>query len=133
MIYLLDTCTLSDFVKGHPGVLARLKGARPADLAISAVTLMELEYGLQLNPARAVNLRPVIEALVSRMTVVPFDASHARAAGSIRATLRKQGTPIGAYDVLLAATALVQGMILVTSNTGELQRVGGLRLEDWRK
>jgi tRNA(fMet)-specific endonuclease VapC len=53
MNYLLDTCTVSDFVRGHPNVLARIKGTAPGLIAVSAITRMEIEFGLRLNPERA--------------------------------------------------------------------------------
>jgi tRNA(fMet)-specific endonuclease VapC len=94
---------------------------------------MEVEYGLQLNPQRGAKIGPVMEALFSRITILPFSNVEAKSAGAIHAALRKQGTPIGAYDVLIAATALVHGLVLVTSNTGEFRRVSGLNVEDWRE
>lgn len=133
MIYLLDTCTVSDFVKGHPNVLARLRAMPPVDLALSSITRMEVEYGLQLNPQRGVKIGPAMEALFSTVTIIPFGDSEAKAAGAVRAALRKQGMPIGAYDVLIAATAIVHGLTLVTSNTDEFLRVSGLNVEDWRE
>lgn len=133
MIYLLDTCTISDFVKGHPKVIARLRETPPSDIAISSVTRMELEYGLALNPQRTVKIGPVLEALLGEIVCLPLENAEAKAAGALRAALKKQGTPIGAYDVLIAATALVHGLVLVTSNTGEFLRVGGLNVEDWRE
>jgi len=133
MIYLLDTCTVSDFVKGNPQVLTRFRAIPPTDFSVSSITRMEVEYGLQLNPQRGAKIGPVMEALFSRITILPFSNVEAKSAGAIRAALRKQGTPIGAYDVLIAATALVHGLILVTSNTGEFRRVSGLNVEDWRE
>ena len=62
MRYLLDTCVLSDFARGQAQVLARIKGTLPGELAVTTVTLMEVEYGLRLNAARERKLRPVIEA-----------------------------------------------------------------------
>jgi tRNA(fMet)-specific endonuclease VapC len=62
MKYLLDTCTVSDFVKGEAGVLARIKSISPELLAVSVISRKEIEYGLLLNPARARKLAPVIDA-----------------------------------------------------------------------
>jgi tRNA(fMet)-specific endonuclease VapC len=120
MKYLLDTCTVSDFVKGQPGVLARIKTTLPNLIAVSAVSLMEIEFGLQLNSERARNLAPVMDAFLSR------------AAGALHAALQKQEPPIGAYDVLIAGCGLAHGLVVVTSNVGEFQRISGLQVEDWR-
>lgn len=132
MKYLLDTCTISDFVKGQPGVLARVKATSPQLIAISTVTLMEIEFGLQLNPDRARKLAPVMDAFLSSITILPFEDADARAAGGLRAALQKQGQPIGAYNVLIAGCGLARGLVVVTSNVGEFQRVSGLQVEDWR-
>jgi tRNA(fMet)-specific endonuclease VapC len=133
MKYLLDTCTISDFIKGFPQVLARIKFLMPADLAVSSITRMEVEYGLQLNPQRGKIIEPLVNSLFASINTLDFGHAEAKTAGAIRAALRRQGKPIGAYDVLIAATALVHGLVLVTSNTKEFIRVNGLHLEDWRE
>ena len=63
--------------------------------------------------------------------VLDFDREDARQAGELRARLAPAGTPISAYDVLIAGQALARGLTLVTHNTGAFQRVPGLRMEDW--
>ena len=132
MKYLLDTCTVSDFVKGQPKVLARVKAIPPNLIAVSSLTRMGVDYGLALNVERARKLAPLLDAFFSAILTLPFDAADARAAAAIRAALKNQGQPIGAYDVLIAGTALARGLVVVTSNTGEFKRVSGLQLEDWR-
>jgi tRNA(fMet)-specific endonuclease VapC len=133
MRYLLDTCVLSDFARGRAQVLARIKGTLPGELAVTTVTLMEVEYGLRLNAARERKLRPVIEAFFRSVHVLPYSEDDARATASVRAALKVLGQPIGAYDALIAGCALARGLVLVTSNTGEFARVAGLVLEDWRE
>lgn len=132
MKYLLDTCTVSDFVKGQSGVLARIKTTSPQLIAVSAVTRMEIEFGLHLNPDRARKLAPVMDAFLSSITILPFEDADAKAAGAIRAALQKQGQPVGAYDVLIAGCGLARGLVVVTSNLGEFQRISGLQVENWR-
>jgi len=132
MKYLLDTCVISDFVKGNESVLIKIKQTPPDELAISTVTVMEIEYGLKLNPARAKKIQSVIEALLSSIHILPYSQQHAATTAEIRAGLKKQGTPIGPYDVMISATALYQNLIMVTSNNKEFQRITGLVLEDWR-
>jgi tRNA(fMet)-specific endonuclease VapC len=132
MKYLLDTCTVSDFVKGQPSVLARIKATPPNLIAVSALTRMEVGYGLALNPARARKLAPVLDAFFSAMVTLPFDEADAQAAAALRAALKTKGQPIGAYDLLIAGTALARGLVVVTSNVGEFQRISGLQVEDWR-
>ena len=132
MRYLLDTCTVSDFVKGQPNVLARLKATPPKMLGVSAITAMEVGYGLALNAERARKLAPVLQAFFSVVATVSFDQADAQAAAAIRAALKLQGQPIGAYDVLIAGTGLARGLVVVTSNVKEFNRVSGLQVEDWR-
>ena len=132
MKYLLDTCTVSDFVKGQPNVLARVKATSPTLIAVSALTPMEVDYGLALNAVRARKLAPVLNAFFSTIATLPFDQADAQAAAAIRAALKTKGQPIGAYDALIAGTGLARGMVVVTSNVSEFKRVSGLQVEDWR-
>jgi len=132
MTYLLDTCTVSDFVKGQPNVLARVKATPPNLIAVSALTRMEVDYGLALNVERARKLTPMLDAFFSAIATLPFDEADAKAAAAIRAALKTVGQPIGAYDVLIAGTGLARGLVVVTSNVSEFKRVSGLRVEDWR-
>jgi tRNA(fMet)-specific endonuclease VapC len=106
MRYLLDTCVISDFIKGEPGTQTLIKQTPPTDIAISVITLMELRYGLLLNPQRAQKIEPVMTSFLGSVTVLPFSPVEAEKTAEIRAVLKTQGQPIGAYDVLIAATAL---------------------------
>jgi tRNA(fMet)-specific endonuclease VapC len=132
MKYLLDTCTVSDFIKGQPNVLARIKATPPNLIVVSALTRMEVDYGLALNTERAKKLAPILDAFFSTIATLPFDEADAQAAAAIRATLKTRGQPIGAYDVLIAGTGVARGLVVVTSNVGEFKRVSGLQIEDWR-
>jgi len=133
MKYCLDTCVISDFVKGHKNVQAILKQHKPCDLAISAVTLMEIEYGLALNLQRKKKIQPIITVLLESISIIPYQQQAAETTAQIRAQLKQQGKPIGPYDIMIAGTALSQNLIMVTSNTKEFDRIIGLKLEDWRK
>jgi len=132
MKYLLDTCTVSDFVKGQRKALARVKATPPNLIAVSALTRMEVDYGLALNAERAKELAPMLDAFFATIVTLPFDEADAKAAAAIRAALKTQGQPIGAYDVLIAGTGLARGLVVVTSNVGEFKRVSGLQVENWR-
>jgi tRNA(fMet)-specific endonuclease VapC len=131
--YLLDTTVISDFARGVPSVLEQLKQSTKTDVAISVVTMMEIEYGLKLNPARVRKIEPVIQALLKDLRELPFQHEDARAAAAVRAALAKRGTPIGPYDVMIGGSALRHGLTLVTSNSNEFQRISGLTVEDWRR
>lgn len=131
MKYLLDTNVLSDFARGDRGVMTRLRQEAPSQLAVSVITEMEVEYGLARNPSLAPRVHEAMRTLLGAISVLPFEREDARVAGQLRASLNRQGTPIGAYDLLLAACALRRGLELVTHNAREFARVGGLGLEDW--
>lgn len=133
MRYLLDTCVISDFIKGEVGTKVRLKQTPPVDIAVSAITVMELRYGLALNPQRAQKVEPAISSFLSSVTILPFSVVEAEQAAHIRAVLKSQGQPIGAYDVLIAATALQHHLLMITANQREFDRVPGLQTENWRQ
>lgn len=132
MIYLLDTCVISDFARGDVSTQQRFKHQAPLDLALSSVTVMEIQYGLKLNPAKAKKIQPIIEQLLSSLNVIRFGEQEAITAASIRAELKSLGMPIGAYDVLIGATAKANDLVMVTANTREFERIEGLDLENWR-
>jgi tRNA(fMet)-specific endonuclease VapC len=92
--------------------------------------LTELLYGAAKSARPDANRREV-ESFAARLEVLPFDAQAAAHAGDIRATLERQGRSIGAYDVLIAGHARSRGLVVVTGNRGEFDRVEGLRCEDW--
>ena len=104
MRYLLDTCVISDFIKGEPGTTIKLKQTSPIEIAISTITVMELRYGLALNPQRALKIEQAIASILTSVTILPFSTVEAEQSALIRADLKSQGQPIGAYDVLIAAT-----------------------------
>jgi tRNA(fMet)-specific endonuclease VapC len=93
---------------------------------------MEIEFGLALNPARAKKLVPLLDDFFSVVSTTSFELSDAEAAAAVRASLQKVGRPVGAYDVLIAGTALARGLTVVTSNLSEFNRISGLRVENWR-
>ncbi|MGA9378732.1 MAG: PIN domain-containing protein, partial [Phormidium sp.] len=79
-----------------------------------------------------VKIQPIIETLINSITILPFGSTEAEQAAQIRSILKIAGSPIGAYDVLIAATAITHNHIVVTSNVGEFQRVPNLLMENWR-
>ena len=128
MRFLLDTNAVIALLKGHVGVLGRLRRHALGDFGVSAVVIHELRYGASKSRRRTEN-HARIDAL--HFSILPFDAEDARQAGAVRAALDQAGTPIGGYDVLMAGQALARNLVLVTHNTREFARVDGLRIEDW--
>ena len=110
-----------------------MKASPPADIAISVITWFEIEYGLQCHATKAQRLRPLLDALRDDVGVLPLELGDGMQAASLRAQLRARGTPIGAYDVLLAGCAMYRGLIMVTANLREFSRIPGLVVEDWRQ
>ena len=131
MTYLLDTNAMTAWAKKDAHFIARIKTSVPSDLRISVMTEHELRYGIACNPN--LRLRPVLERMLALLQKVMVDSDIAANAALVRADLRRQGQPIGPYDLLIAATALTHHLTVVTHNTREFSRVAGLRLEDWQQ
>jgi tRNA(fMet)-specific endonuclease VapC len=128
--YMLDTNIVIYTNKNKPVVVKEAFTAHYGQICISTVTLMELIYGAEKSSAPEHNLS-VIEGFAARVDVLSYDDDAANHTGQIRAELAKQGTPIGPYDQMIAGHARSQGLILVTNNISEFERVSGLRLENW--
>jgi tRNA(fMet)-specific endonuclease VapC len=131
MIYLLDTNTCIRVLRAPQAeVAARLQTIAANNVALSSVTVFELYQGAYRSAQRERNLGQV-ERFVQQFIALPLDTRAATVAGQISADLQARGTPIGPYDLLIAAIALANDLTLVTHNTREFSRVAGLRLEDW--
>src|SRR3989338_4332829 len=118
-MYLLDTCVISDFVKGEPNTLSKIKSCLPGELFMSSITVMEIEFGLLKNPQKALKIEPVLKEFIEAITILDFGEEEAKKAGFIRLSLTQSGIPIGPYDFLIGATALAKDLTLITSNIGE--------------
>lgn len=129
MKILLNTCAASDYLRGVEPVVQRIQKAKPSDVAISAVTVMELRYGATRR--QSPRLTASVEAFLNGITILPFDAEAAERAGVLRATMEAKGHGIALADCQIAATALAFGLTLI-SNDGDLKRVPGLKVVDWR-
>ena len=132
MIYLLDTCTLSDYLKGETNTIKKFHQTKPHDICLSSITVFEIDYGLQLKPSLTAKINPQLQAIYQKVKIINFSPIEAKIAANIRRDLKQAGTPIDYYDLLIAATAKVHHLILVTSNTKEFSRVKDLELENWR-
>src|SRR5271167_4806829 len=100
-------------------------------VGIPAIVLYELWYGIKKSEWQHENAAALSAFLALDVTPWPFEPEDAEEAGDLRAALERAGTPIGPYDVLIAAQARRRGASLVTANTGEFTRVPGLKIEDW--
>jgi len=108
----------------------RLATFHPSQIRLCDVVKAELYYGAFKSNRCEANLA-VLNKLFMSFDSFPFDAEAAYVFGKIRADLARKGTPIGPYDLQIAAIALVNNCTLVTHNTDEFLRVTGLKLEDW--
>lgn len=129
--YLLDTNICIYVTKRQPAAV-RERFARHAlhELTMSTITVGELRFGAEKSQARERALATIAQ-LVQRIQPCPLPLAAAEHYGDIRATLQRQGLPIGNNDLWLAAHARAEGWVLVTHNTREFARVPGLRVENW--
>ena len=131
MTYMLDTNICIYAMKKKPEkVLNRFREELDGGLCISSITLAELEYGMKHSSDPVKNEQALLRFLAP-LSILPFGAGAASEYGEIRAYLQSRGTPIGPLDMLIAAHARAEGMILVTNNVREFERVPELDLENW--
>lgn len=129
--FLLDTNICIYLIKKRPAeVLDRFRQHSPKNVAISIITLFELEYGIEKS-MHAKNSRKALSKFLSPLSLIGLDRDAVSQAASIRATLEKKGLPIGPYDLLIAGIARSRNMTLVTNNTREFERIDSLKLENW--
>jgi tRNA(fMet)-specific endonuclease VapC len=130
MRYMLDTdICIYTINERPPAVLRAFRKFQSAGLGISSVTASELFFGVARTGSKR-NL-DALRRFLATLDIAPFDAVAAEVCGSMRSWLASQGTPIGPYDTLIAAHAHALGVVLVTNNTREFERVPGLLVENW--
>jgi tRNA(fMet)-specific endonuclease VapC len=130
MMFLLDTDTCVYWLRGRAAMRARLAAVGPEEVGISVVTLAELRYGADCSAQADAN-HQAIDDFTSGVAVLGLDPGVARTFGEIKAQLRRQGNLIEDFDLLLAATALANGLTLITNNVAHFGRISGLSLESW--
>lgn len=131
MLYLPDTNVWIHHLNPAPNIAkTRLASHSPSQIALCDVVKAELYYGAYKSARREANLA-VLATLFASFNSYPLDGEAARLSGEIRADLARKGTPIGPYDVQIAAIALANDCVLVTHNVGEFSRIAGLKVEDW--
>ncbi len=128
--YMLDTNIVIYTMKNRPEQVRERFKQYTGKLCISSVTLGELVFGAEHSQHAERNLAD-IEAMIARLEVLSFDNKAAYHFGRIRAALYSIGKPIGPYDMMIAGHARSAGLILVTNNIREFERVSGLEFENW--
>lgn len=129
--YMIDTDISSYIMKrSHDSVMRRLQKTPIASVCISVITKSELLYGVEVSPRRHQEQAAVDEYL-RYVEVLDFPDAAAIHYARIRATLKSQGTMIGANDLFIAAHARYLKLTLVTNNIDEFARVQNLKIENW--
>ena len=134
MSYLLDTNAVIALLKNEPPIFRkrlRRTVSKGAALAVSSIVLYELWYGVARSGHRRDNAERLRVFLSGGIAVNSFSEDDAMTAGELRATMEAAGTPIGPYDVLIAAQALRSNATLITADVSEFARVPGLQWQDW--
>ncbi len=130
-MYMLDTNICIYAIKNKPPqVLDKLKINIDNELCISTITLAELELGVYKSNNIEKNKTALVQ-LLAILQIKDFDISASIEYGKICANLQKKGTPIGTMDMLIAAHAKSENLILVTNNVREFERVSNLKIENW--
>jgi tRNA(fMet)-specific endonuclease VapC len=129
--FLLDTNILSDFIRNPSGLVASRLDALAADeeVCTSIVVAAELRYGAMKKKSRTLAAR--IEEVLQTIELLPLSPDADMHYGTLRTELEADGTPIGANDMFIAASAFANGCILVTDNLKEFTRVRGLVVQNW--
>ena len=136
MNYLLDTNACIAIINANPvSVRARVAEAvsSGSQIFVSAVAAFELWYGVAKSSRPAANAERVEAFFAGPVSILPFEDDDAPTAGRLRADLERAGTPIGAYDLLIAAQARNRRLTLITANVKEFRRVKDLSWEDWAR
>ncbi len=128
--YLLDTNIVIYVIKRRPPEAMAQFNLQAGRMAISTITLAEMVHGAEKSAHPAANLA-VVEDFCSRLEVLPYDAKAAHHYGAIRSHLERLGQTIGVNDLHIAAHARSAGLVVVTNNMREFERVPALALENW--
>ena len=130
-MYLLDTnICIYLMKKKFPELQARIENEKLFNIALSSITIAELEYGIakSMYPERN---RELLYGFLSPFEIIPFSELDAENFGYIRAYLNRKGTPIGSYDLQIAAQCVTRNLRLITNNVKEYERVPKLIIENW--
>lgn len=129
-MFMLDTNMCIFAMKRRGDVLRRILEHDPEEICISSITYAELCHGVEKSLRREQN-RLALLLFLSEIRIMPYDAKAAEEYGLIRASLEKEGQPIGPMDMLIASHAKAVGAVVVTNNLKEFRRIDALRSEDW--
>lgn len=131
MRYLLDSNVIAAAIKGRLPVVLRLAELKPGDVAIAAVSRVEAEIALRVQPRAQVRYGKLLRDFLDQVRVIDFGALESHAAVVLAAHLRGEGDAIAPFDLLVAATALAHRLILVTERPAAFAAVPNLDVENW--
>lgn len=131
MNYLIDTNICIYIMNKRPlEVIQRFKHFEIGQIGISSITVSELNYGVAKSQKKKQNAKR-LEEFLTPFKILPYDENASRYYGIIRSELESQGNVIGPLDMLIAAHAISENLILVTNNEKEFQRIKSLKVENW--
>ncbi|EGG92850.1 PilT like protein [gamma proteobacterium IMCC1989] len=129
--YMLDTNTVSYIIKGDPAsIQQRLVNVPMASICISVITEAELLRGLAKKP-KAKQLALLVKEFLLRVEILPWDSDAANTYAHLRTLCEKEGKPLGAMDMLIAAHSVAEGAVLITNDKAFYRIAQHLVLEDW--
>jgi tRNA(fMet)-specific endonuclease VapC len=130
MIYMFDTDIIGYLARGTSVALKKkLEKENPENLALSSVAYAEISYGLEKKGSKSTAAK--VHALIDNIRITAFDRAAADMYAKIRAQLERSGTPLENMDMLIAASAMSEGAVLVTHNTKHFKKINDLKIEDW--
>jgi len=128
--YLLDTNILSDLIHNPAGPVAQqIRVVGEQAVCTSLIVAAELRFGA--HKRGSTRLSAQLEAVLDAMDILPIESPCDQHYAKLRLALERAGTPIGGNDMLIAAQALALGLVLVTHNRREFDRIPRLCVEDW--
>ncbi|HEY3636824.1 MAG TPA: type II toxin-antitoxin system VapC family toxin [Rhizomicrobium sp.] len=135
MISLDTNAVIAAISSRIPGVREKLEAALidQTPIGMSVIVVYELTYGIRKSARPQANTAALAAFVSLGLSVWPFEPEDAEEAGEIRQVLERAGTPIGPYDILIAAQSRRRGACLITANTREFARIPGLRIENWTR
>ena len=132
MKYLLDTNICIHALKNDAAIISRLTATARSEVCVSVISEAELRTGAAKSTSAAKTLR-LLENFLRPLAILDFASADAVSYAKVRAKLESAGTPIGPMDIWIGAQALARGLILVSNNEREFQRIPGLRVENWAR
>lgn len=133
MKYVLDTNVCIRILKGDaPSILRKIDNVSSDNVIIPAIVRFELYYGA-FKSNRSVETLKRLNDFLGAFEHADMDSRVGEIAGKLRADLERKGQPVGPYDLLIGATALSLGFILITHNKNEFSRIDNLVIEDWEE